>query len=292
MTADGSTGSGGSRTDGAGPGGDARLDRALVARGLARSRTLAARLVDAGVVLVDGVAVTKPSHRVGEGTRIDVSRPERYVSRAAHKLVAALDAFQGVDPSGRVALDLGASTGGFTQVLVERGVRHVLAIDVGHDQMNPAVADDPRVTSLEGVNARDLDAASLRERLPGDAPDPADIDLVVGDLSFISLRHVLAPIRRTVRADADLVLLVKPQFEVGRTGVRGGIVTDPALARDAVRGVLDAAHATGLGIRGIIASPIEGTHGNRELVVHFAPDGTDPTEWTRRLDELTTGGRA
>ena len=274
-----------------------RLDQALATRGLARSRTHAARLVDAGAVLVNGREARKSSLRVLAGDTLTVSAADHYVSRAAHKLLAGLDAF-GVDPAGRVCLDVGASTGGFSQVLLERGARHVVAIDVGHGQLDGRLASDARLTMLEGLNARDLTAAGLDARLAASpqagspsAPRAADLDLVVADLSFISLTLVLPPLRATAAADAEFVVLVKPQFEVGRQGVREGIVTDAALVRDALERVLWCAFDAGLGTAGLIPSPIAGTHGNREFVAHLATFGKHPTEWTDRIRQLTKGAR-
>lgn len=265
-----------------------RLDAALAARGLARSRTHAATLIADGAVRVDGRAVVKPSHRVEPESAIEVVAADHYVSRAAHKLIAALDAF-GVDPAGRVALDAGASTGGFSQVLLERGARTVLAVDVGHDQLAAELRDAPGLVVIEGCNVRHLDAAELA-RLTGVDERPT---LVTADLSFISLTTVLPALRATAADAADLVLLVKPQFEVGRGGVREGVVRDAAARSEAVMGVLWAAFDLGLGVVGVLASPIAGTHGNREFLVHLrAGAGGDPSEWSGRVDQLTGGGPA
>lgn len=240
---------------------DGRLDAALVERGLARSRTSAARLIADGLVTVNGRPAVKPALRVGAGDVVDVAPTDSYVSRAAHKLLAALDAFA-MPVAGRLALDAGASTGGFTQVLLERGAERVVAVDVGHGQLVPELARDPRVSAHEGVNVRDLDPARLAE-LTGSERRP---DLVVADLSFISLRQVLPALRSVATDDADFVVLVKPQFEVGRSGVREGIVRDPALRADAIRDVLWAAWDLRLGTAGLVASPIAGTNGNREYL--------------------------
>ncbi|MGR2754010.1 TlyA family RNA methyltransferase [Agromyces arachidis] len=262
-----------------------RLDAALSARGLARSRTHAASLIAAGVVSVDGRPVTKPSHRVGDDAVLEVAEADHYVSRAAHKLIAALDAF-GVDPRDLVVLDAGASTGGFSQVLLERGARTVLAVDVGHGQLAPELRDVDRLVVVEGCNVRHLDAAELA-RLTGVVERPA---LVVGDLSFISLVTVLPALRETAAADAEFVLLVKPQFEVGRSGTREGVVRDPAARGDAVMNVLWAAHDLGLRTAGVLSSPIAGTHGNREVLVLLSPSrGADPSEWSGRVREATGG---
>jgi len=261
-----------------------RLDAAVAARGLARSRAAATKLVLDGRVRVDGLQVVKPSTPVSAGTSVVVDTADEWVSRAALKLIGALDAFQ-VDPAGRVVLDVGASTGGFTQVLLARGATRVIALDVGHGQLAPTIALDDRVAVVEGVNARSLTADDYR------ALDPAagDTSLVVGDLSFISLRLVLPALVDAVPAD-DFVLLVKPQFEVGRTGVREGIVRDAGLRQDALMNVLWAAWDLGLGTVGLEASPIVGTHGNHEYLARLQRGaGTNPTEWILRATELAEG---
>ena len=260
-----------------------RLDAELAARGLARSRSHAAQLIAGGLVAVDGRGVVKPSFQVEDGARIDVAVSDHYVSRGAHKLIAALDAFD-VDPSGAVALDLGASTGGFTQVLRERGASPVLAVDVGHGQLSPTVAADPEVVVVEGYNVRFMTAESLAAAT-GVADRPR---VVTGDLSFISLHHVLPAVVATAAAGADIVLLIKPQFEVGRTAVKGGLVTDAALRADAVHGVLWAAWDAGRRTAGLIASPLVGTHGNQEYVAWFSDSrGADPSEWESTVTRLT-----
>lgn len=259
-----------------------RLDAALAARGLARSRTHAATLIAEGLVRVDGRPVVKASTAVTDASAIEVAAADHYVSRAAHKLLSGLDAF-GVDVRGRVALDMGASTGGFTQVLRERGAEPVIAVDVGHGQLAASVADDPRVISVEGFNVRYMTSASLAEA-SGVQTAPT---IVTGDLSFISLTHVLPAASEVAASDADLVLLIKPQFEVGRTAVKGGLVTNPTLRADAVARVLWAAWDVGLGTCGLISSPIAGTHGNSEYIAHLAPGrGSNPTEWSDTVNRL------
>ncbi len=258
----------------------ARLDVELARRGLARSRSHAAQLVAAGLVTVEGRPATRSSAPVAPEDRVEVAEPDHYVGRAAHKLVAALDSFA-IPVAGRVALDVGASTGGFTHVMLERGATRVVALDVGHGQLDARVASDPRVLSLEGVNARFLTRERL-ERLAG----PVRPDLVVADLSFISLRTVLPALVATVGTEADVVVLVKPQFEVGRAGVHEGVVRDPALRLDALTAVLWAAWDEGLRVAGVIASPLAGAKGNREYLAHFAPSGTDPGELAERLAAL------
>ncbi|MFS0733328.1 TlyA family RNA methyltransferase [Microbacterium sp. 1P10UB] len=262
--------------------GSQRLDAALASRGLARSRTHAATLITEGLVTVDGRGVVKPSAPVTDESVLVVAGADHYVSRAAHKLIAGLDAF-GVSVAGRRALDLGASTGGFTQVLRERGAEPVIALDVGHGQVAASVASDAGVIVIEGFNARDLTPETLRAASRVDAAP----EVVTADLSFISLTHVLGPIRDVMADGADAVLLVKPQFEVGRTAVRGGLVTDAGLRADAVTGLLWAAWDLGLRTLGVISSPLVGTHGNAEFVVHFAADrGTNPTEWLSTVSRL------
>jgi 23S rRNA (cytidine1920-2'-O)/16S rRNA (cytidine1409-2'-O)-methyltransferase len=259
-----------------------RADAALAARGLARSRTQAARLIADGLVTVDGAPVVKASAPVREDQQLAVAGIDHYVSRAAHKLKAALDAFP-VEVSGRQALDVGASTGGFTQVLLERGADSVVALDVGHGQLDPLIARNDRVTVVEGFNARELTPESLQAV----AGHPVAAQVVVADLSFISLPIVLPAITETVGLSADYVLLVKPQFEVGRTGIREGIVHDAGLRTDAVTGVLWAAWDLGLPTAGFIPSPIVGTAGNREYLVWLsAAVGSNPTEWLDRVTEL------
>ena len=263
------------------PVGAGRLDAELVRRGLARSRGQAAEAIADGRVRVDGVPAAKASMRVRSGAAIEVSGDDGYVSRAAHKLVAALDAF-GVDPDGRLALDIGASTGGFTQVLLERGARRVVAIDVGHDQLAESVRADPRVV-VEGENARTLTA----EAVAGWSGESERSDLVVADLSFIPLGAVLPALVASAAPDADFVLLVKPQFEVGRGGVREGIVRDRGLRQDAVTNVLWAAHDLGLRTAGVVSSPMLGGAGNHEYLVHVsARVGGDPSEWSSTVSAL------
>lgn len=245
----------------------ARADVALAARGLARSRTEGAALIRAGQVLLDGRPVRRPSERVAADATLRLRDPgPRYVSRAAHKLVSALEAFPDVAVAGRRALDAGASTGGFTQVLLERGAERVAAVDVGHDQLAPPVRADPRVLVREGLNVRDLTAEDI------DGP----VDLVVSDLSFISLRLVLAPLAGVCRPGAELLLMVKPQFEVGRRALpRTGVVTDPDARRDAVAGVAAAALGAGLAPRGLARSGLAGQDGNAEFFLRLRrPDAT------------------
>jgi 23S rRNA (cytidine1920-2'-O)/16S rRNA (cytidine1409-2'-O)-methyltransferase len=265
---------------------DSRLDAALGERGLARSRTHAAKLIADGLVTVDGVAQVKPSFRVAEGADIVVAGADHYVSRAAHKLVAALDAFA-IDPAGRVALDAGASTGGFSQVLLERGASRILAVDVGHGQLASEIQENRGVVSVEGFNIRDLTRQWVVESLDIAEFSTSELPtLVVADLSFIGLGLVLEPLRDSVDPSADFVLLVKPQFEVGRGGIREGIVRDQGLRQDAVTNILWAAWDLGLGTSGIIPSPIAGTAGNREYLVWLRRSGTNPTEWIHTVAAL------
>lgn len=266
-----------------------RLDAALAARGIARSRTHAATLISEGLVSVNGRQIVKASTSVADDAEITVAGADHYVGRAAHKLIAALDGFH-ISATDRLALDMGASTGGFTQVLRERGARRVLAVDVGHGQLAASVAADPGVISVEGYNVRHMTPQNLAEAT-GEAAVP---DLIVGDLSFISLELVLpavAAIAGAAGTQTDIALLVKPQFEVGRTAVRGGLVTDPATRADAVARTVWSAWDAGLGMLGILPSPLLGTHGNTEYLVHLAPGrGSNPTEWLDRINALA-GGR-
>jgi 23S rRNA (cytidine1920-2'-O)/16S rRNA (cytidine1409-2'-O)-methyltransferase len=237
-----------------------RLDDLLVARGLFATRSRARDAIARGTVTVNGRPVGKAGQAVSCGAEIAVDDPARnYVSRAAMKLVAALDEFV-LDPTGCEGLDIGASTGGFTQVLLERGALHVTAIDVGHGQMARALGDDPRVTSLEGLNARDLTLDHLGGRSP---------DFLVSDVSFISLKLALPAALALGRPDARGVFLVKPQFEAGRDAVgKGGLLRDPATAEtiaEDLRDWLD--RQPGWRALGLFASPIEGADGNREFLL-------------------------
>ncbi|WP_200809817.1 TlyA family RNA methyltransferase [Demequina sp. NBRC 110054] len=237
-----------------------RLDRALAERGLARSRSHAQELIRSGAVTVDGAVSTKPALMVDEVTSIEVHGQTDYVSRAAFKLLGALDATAplGLDISGMTALDAGASTGGFTQVLLERGIGHVHAVDVGHGQLSERIAADPRVTAREGVNVRDLTSAS----------EGAGVDLVVADLSFISLKIVLPALVDFAREGAQMLLMVKPQFEVGRERLgSGGVVTSLSDRAEAVAAVLAEARALGLVVRHVERSMLPGPHGNVEFFV-------------------------
>ncbi|WP_443218452.1 TlyA family RNA methyltransferase [Rathayibacter sp. YIM 133350] len=260
-----------------------RLDAALASRGLARSRTHAATLIAEGLVSVDGRAVLKASTPVRDEQQLEIAGADHYVSRAAHKLIAALDAFD-VPVAGRVALDAGASTGGFSQVLLERGAARVLAVDVGHGQLATGLQGEPRLVLVEGFNVRDL----TTDGLAAASGVPERPDLVVADLSFISLTHVLAALRATATPDADFVLLIKPQFEVGKGGTREGVVRDPAARTDAVTNVLWAAFDVGLGTAGFVRSPLAGGAGNIEYLVWLsAMRGVNPTEWLDRVTAMT-----
>ena len=240
-----------------------RLDTLLVTRGLAVSRERARALILAGQVRVDGAVVSKAGAPVADGADLSLIQPDHpYVGRGGVKLAHALDAF-GIDVNGALVLDVGASTGGFTDVLLRRGARRVVALDVGHGQLDWRLRNDPRVEVLERVNARTLTA----DRLPAGA---RLFDGATMDVSFISLRQVMPAIVPLLRPGAWLVALVKPQFEAGRDEVgKGGLVKDPAVQARVVEEVSAAADDLGLGRRGSVESPITGTEGNREFFVHF-----------------------
>jgi len=260
----------------------ARLDAELVRRGLARSRALAVEAVGGGRVTVDGKQALKASLRISPDADLGLVGDDGYVSRSAHKLAAALDAFA-VTVKGRLALDVGASTGGFTQVLLEHGARRVIALDVGHGQLAAQVREDPRVAVVEGVNARSLTAPELAEQARTDERP----ELVVADVSFISLTTILPALVDTVGLDADYVLLIKPQFEVGRQGIREGLVRDRARRQDAASAVLWAAWDLGLPTAGLISSPLLGSSGNQEYLVWLSRAvGGNPTEWSGAVAAL------
>jgi 23S rRNA (cytidine1920-2'-O)/16S rRNA (cytidine1409-2'-O)-methyltransferase len=246
-----------------------RLDVLVVDRGLAPSRERARALILAGHVTVDGQVASKAGAPVSSDACVAVIAPDHpYVSRGGIKLAHALDAF-GVLPAGRRALDIGASTGGFTDVLLRRGAADVIALDVGHGQLDWRLRNDPRVLVREGVNARRL--------TPDDVPHP--VDLVTIDVAFISLRHVFPSLRSFLTPGADVIALVKPQFEAGREQVgRGGLVTDPAVHEAVIRAVTEAARAEGFVRVNLTPSPITGAAGNREFLMHLrrTADGDAP----------------
>ncbi|SRR5579871_2187823 len=241
-----------------------RLDHWLVTHGHAATREQAQALIMAGVVTVDGRPADKPGRRVGREAYVAVrDTPPAYASRGGLKLAHGLAVFA-VPVRGRTAVDLGASTGGFTDCLLRHGAAHVYAVDVGRGQLAWRLRTDPRVTVLEGQNARYLEPDHV-----GGARD-----LVTADLSFISLRLVWDTVRRLLRPDGDAVVLVKPQFEAGREQVRrGGVVRDPAAHAAALRAVLAAAEASGLAARAASPSPLQGPAGNIEYLVHLRRDG-------------------
>ena len=246
-----------------------RLDTLLVDRGLAPSRERARALILAGRVRVDDEVLTKAGTLVRPAVQLHLSTPDHpYVGRGGVKLAHALETF-GVVPEGRVALDIGASTGGFTDVLLRRGARRVIALDVGHGQLDWTLRTDPRVVVIERFNARRLS--------PDDLPaDHRRVDIVTIDVSFISLRHILPIVPPLLRPGANVIALVKPQFEAGRREVgRGGIVKDAAVQARVVDEVRAAADALGLTTAGTTASPIAGADGNREFFVHLRPMAAD-----------------
>ena len=237
-----------------------RLDVLLVERGLVATRERARALILAGQVAVAGRTVDKAGTAIATDAPIELSTPDHpYVGRGGIKLAHALDTF-GVDVVGRRALDIGASTGGFTDVLLQRGARDVIALDVGHGQLDWKLRSDSRVLVREGVNARAL----TREHVPH------HVDIVTIDVAFISLRHILPAVPPFLTQEADIVALVKPQFEAGRAEVeKGGLVTDPAIHAAVIAAVAAAAEAVGLARIGMTPSPITGATGNREFFLHL-----------------------
>lgn len=250
-----------------------RLDAELVRRGLARSREAATDLIEARVVLVSGIPATKPATQVDGETSIVIAEDrDEFVSRGGHKLAGALSVFSDVLVAGRRALDAGASTGGFTDVLLRNGAREVVAVDVGYGQLAWELRQDERVTILDRTNVRHLTLEHIGQ----------PVELVVADLSFISLTLVLPALVGVTTDDADFLVMVKPQFEVGREKLgAGGVVRDPALRLSAIEEVARSAWEVGLGVAGVTASPLPGPSGNVEYFL-----------WLRRGSSELTRQRA
>jgi 23S rRNA (cytidine1920-2'-O)/16S rRNA (cytidine1409-2'-O)-methyltransferase len=261
-----------------------RLDQLLVERGLVESRSRAQALVLAGKVGVgEGDAARrdrKPGDLLPADTPVAITEPEPYVSRGGHKLAAALDAFE-IDPEGLICLDVGASTGGFTDVLLQRGASRVYALDVGRGQLAESLRRDPRVVSMERTNARQLEASTLPER----------VMLATIDVSFISLGLILGPVASTLEPHGQIVALVKPQFEAGRGRTDHGVVRDASVHLEVLERTVENARAVGLGTRAVIASPLTGPEGNREFLVHLAA-GPGCAEIDLRIAEATTATAA
>jgi 23S rRNA (cytidine1920-2'-O)/16S rRNA (cytidine1409-2'-O)-methyltransferase len=233
-----------------------RADVVLVERGFFASRARAQEAIAAGLVTVNGAVIRKASDAVPEEAVITAEQPHPYVSRGGVKLAAALDAFH-IDPKDKICLDVGASTGGFTEVLLTRGAAHVYAVDVGHSQLHPTIVGNARVTNLEGTDARSLNPDLI----------PRAADLLVSDVSFISLKLVLPPVIALLKPRAELAVLVKPQFEAGRDHVKKGIVRDEAMHRAVCENLTAFVASLGFTIIGLVPSPIEGGDGNREFLL-------------------------
>ena len=240
-----------------------RLDQLVFDQGFSESRERAKAIIMSGVVYVNGQRADKPGTQVAPDVKIEVrGNTLPYVSRGGFKLEKALKVFP-VDPTGLTCIDCGASTGGFCDVLLRRGAAQVIALDVGHGQLDSRIARDPRIIEMSGVNIRDVTAANL----------PYRPDMIVSDVSFISLTYVIPVIARIAAPGASVVLLVKPQFEVGKGNLgKGGIVEDRHLRDQALETVVDCANQHGLTVAGTAPSPIEGTHGNTEFLLFARMD--------------------
>lgn len=247
-----------------------RLDVEMVRRGLARSRENAAQLISDGLVTVRGLPATKPATQVDAETSINVEHQKNdYVSRGGYKLAGALDYFAEVKIADRVALDAGASTGGFTDVLLRRGAKKVFAVDVGYGQLAWNLQQEPRVVQIDRTNIRTLDSTLI--------PEP--VDIIVADLSFISLTTVLPALIGVAKEEADFILMVKPQFEVGKENLgTGGVVREPELRKAAVIQVARSAKQHDLGTVGVVASPLPGPSGNVEYFLWLKKDAPDIDE--------------
>lgn len=256
-----------------------RLDQLLVERGLAETRSRAQALVLAGKVGVGEGDATRRDRKPGDllpvDTPVQIAEPQPYVSRGGHKLAAALDAFE-LDPAGLVCLDVGASTGGFTDVLLQRGASRVYALDVGRGQIAESLRRDPRVVSMERTNARSLTVSTL----------PETVALVTIDVSFISLGLILGPVATTLEPGGQVVALVKPQFEAGKGRTDHGVVRDPAIHREVLERIVGLAAEMGFGMRAVLASPLAGPDGNREFLAHLAR-GPSCADIDTRIAEAT-----
>ncbi len=242
-----------------------RLDVLMAESGLAESRNKAQRLIQAGEVRVDGQLALKPSTQVPDDANITLEAKPPFVSRGGKKLEAALDRF-GIDVTDALAADVGASTGGFTDCLLQRGARRVYAIDVGYGQLHWKLRSDPRVVVMERTNARHLKSL------------PESVDIVTVDVAFISLKLILSAAVRWLTPDGEIIALIKPQFEAGPQNVeKGGVVRDPIVHRQVLRDVLNEADRLGLGLRGLTPSPLRGPAGNVEFLAwwHPGPDSVD-----------------
>jgi len=257
-----------------------RADLYLKERGFAKSRTAAADLISRGVY-VDGEKISKPSQEISDAEhKITVSEPQKYVSRGGLKLEAALDAF-GIKPAGMRAVDIGASTGGFTDCLLRRGASEVIAVDVGHGQLDKALASDDRVTNMEGVNARALTKETIGGRVP----------LVVTDVSFISQTLIYGAVADILDDRGKFVSLIKPQFEAGRENIgKGGIVKDKKVHISVVENIIAEAKNRGLGIISVIPSPIKGGDGNTEYLALFEKGAAAATPDIEACVDAAFGG--
>lgn len=239
-----------------------RADQLLVERGFFESRARAQAAIAAGLVLANGVPVRKASEMVAQDAELTAQAPHPYVSRGGLKLAGALDAF-GFDPVGLTCIDVGASTGGFTDLLLKRGARHVVAVDVGRDQLHASLRADPRVTSLEGQDIRTL--------APDALPEPPQLAAI--DVSFISLKLVLPAVTALLAPKAAIAALIKPQFEAGRAALKKGIVRDEAVQQQVCEEIVAVLQKLGFAVEGPVPSPIEGGDGNREFLVGARRDG-------------------
>ena len=266
-----------------------RIDSLLVEKSLARSRGHAADLIQAGRVFIGTKQIKKPAQAVELDAEIKVLPADEYVSRAGIKLAHALDKFQDLEVVGKTALDVGASTGGFTDVLLRRGAERVVAIDVGHDQMDSNLKQNPRVFSIESINAREMTMEMLEK---GTGLTNLDFSIVVADLSFISLTLVIKQLA-TLAPKADFVFLIKPQFEVGKQSLSAsGIVSDHRLRSFAIKQVMESCFENGLGVRGLEKSDLPGTHGNIEYLLWVSSnEPINKSKWNKEIDSLVKEGR-
>ena len=253
-----------------------RADVLLVLKGYAPSRQKAQELIKSGKVIANGKKVTKPAEELSEESEIQCESGCEFVGRGGYKLKAALEAFQ-IDVSGLIVADIGASTGGFCDCMLQRGIKKIFAVDVGHDQLAPSIKTDPRVVSLEGINAKELEISMFGDK----------VDFLTADLSFISVTILFDKFREVLKDDAGAVILIKPQFEAGKSNIgKNGIVKDLKVHVSVLKTVSESAQKKGFSVQGLIPSPIKGGDGNIEFLIYLKTSGSQLPDLDKTIKEV------